>query len=68
MNKISLAINVNRTQKHPFHIVDASPLPLITACGAFCTVFGFTLYIHLYNYGLFVFFFGLFLLLATMSY
>lgn len=68
MNQISLPINIKRTQKHPFHIVNASPLPIIAACGAFCTVFGFTLYIHLYNYGLFIFFFGLSLLLATMAY
>jgi cytochrome c oxidase subunit 3 len=61
-------INTVRTQKHPFHIVDPSPLPLFAALGAFCTVFGFTLYIHLYNYGLFTFFFGLFLLITTMAF
>jgi len=56
-----------RTQKHPFHIVDPSPWPLLAALGAFFTVFGLTLYMHFYRYGICLFPMGLVLLISTMA-
>lgn len=62
-----LNINLKRTQKHPFHIVDPSPWPLISSIGAFLTVFGLTLFLHFYSFGIYFFNFGLFLLIFTMG-
>jgi len=67
MLKTSLNLDVRRTQLHPFHIVDPSPWPLVASFGAFFTVFGFTLYMHFYAYGLVLFTLGLFLLISTMA-
>jgi heme/copper-type cytochrome/quinol oxidase subunit 3 len=41
-----------RTEFHPFHIVDASPWPLVVAFSAFFTVFGLVLYMHSFNLGM----------------
>jgi len=67
MIKTALNINARRTQKHPFHIVDPSPWPLIASMGAFFMLFGFTMYFHFYNNGLFLHIFGLILLVSTMA-
>jgi cytochrome c oxidase subunit 3 len=67
MIKTSLNLNIRRTQKHPFHIVDPSPWPLIASFGAFFTVFGVTMYMHFYKNGLFLFTLGLILLVSTMA-
>lgn len=56
-----------RIQNHPFHIVDPSPWPLIASFGAFFTVFGCTMYMHFYSWGLLLFTMGLTLLIATMA-
>jgi len=45
------------TQKHPFHLVDPSPWPLVTATAAFITATGFVLYIHNFSGGGSLFFF-----------
>ena len=67
MIKTTLNISARRTQKHPFHIVDPSPWPLIASMGAFFMLFGFTMYFHFYNNGLFLDIFGLILLVSTMA-
>ena len=67
MIKTSLNLNIRRVQKHPFHIVDPSPWPLIASLGAFYTLFGFTMYIHFYENGFLLFSLGLFLLIGTMA-
>jgi len=67
MLKTSLNLNVRRVQNHPFHIVDPSPWPFVASFGAFFTVFGFSLYMHFYNNGLFLFTLGLFVLIGTMT-
>jgi cytochrome c oxidase subunit 3 len=67
MIKTSLNIDIRRVQKHPFHIVDPSPWPLIASLGAFFTVFGFTLYMHFYANGLLLFNIGLLTLIGTMA-
>jgi len=67
MIKTALNIDVRRTQKHPFHIVDPSPWPFITAFSAYFMLFGASLFLHYYNVGLFLFLFGLVSLVSTMA-
>lgn len=65
--KTYLNINYKRTQKHPFHIVDPSPWPLLASWGAFFTVLGLTLYMHFYQKGLYLLNLGLIILISTMA-
>ena len=51
--------NVKNTSLHPFHIVDPSPWPLVTAFTAFFIVFGLVLYRHSYTLGFTLFSLGL---------
>jgi len=51
-------------QIHPFHLVDPSPWPLISAFSAFISTFGGVLYMHGYA-GSFFFRFGLFCLICS---
>lgn len=46
-------------QIHPFHIVDASPWPLLTALSAFVMLLGTALYLHFYQRGFYLFSVGL---------
>ncbi len=62
-----LNINYKRTQKHPFHIVDPSPWPLLASWGAFFTVLGLTLYMHFYQKGIYLLNLGLIILISTMA-
>ncbi len=39
---------VEKSQYHPFHIVDPSPWPLVVSFSAFSTVFGLVLWMHAY--------------------
>jgi hypothetical protein len=44
-----LLINKNfNDQRHPFHLVDPSPWPLLGAFGAFGMTFGGVMYMHEY--------------------
>ena len=43
--------NLVRSELHPFHIVDASPWPIITAFSAFFMLFGLALYMHSFFLG-----------------
>lgn len=56
-----------RYLKHPFHIVDPSPWPFFTSMGAFFTLLGFAMYMHLYEKGLNLFRFGLIILVFSMA-
>jgi cytochrome c oxidase subunit 3 len=54
-------------QVHPFHLVDPSPWPIVSATGAFAATFGGVMYFHSYqggfmllNLGLFIIVFGMF--------
>ena len=49
MNILNLEYKNN--QKHPFHLVDPSPWPLIAASGALAMTFGGVLYMHNYFSG-----------------
>jgi cytochrome c oxidase subunit 3 len=60
-------IYARRSQKHPFHIVDPSPWPLISSLAAFCMLTGFTMYMHFYKNGYFTFIFGEIFLIVSMG-
>ena len=51
--------SVKTSSLHPYHIVDPSPWPLVTAFAAFFIVFGLSLYRHAYTLGFTLFSFGL---------
>lgn len=53
--------------RHPFHLVDPSPWPLLTSLAAFTSVFGGVLYMHSYNGGGYVLAFGQIFLIYSMS-
>jgi hypothetical protein len=54
------------TQRHAFHLVDPSVLPLISAISALCLTLGSVLYFHGYTGGFESMFFGLFGVLSCM--
>jgi cytochrome c oxidase subunit 3 len=53
-------------QKHPFHLVDPSPWPLVASLGALSVTFGGVMYMHLYKGGLTLFYIGLLTILYVM--
>jgi len=54
-------------QKHPYHILSASPWPILTAFNAMCLALALVLFMHRYMFGL-VFFSSAFLSLIYVSY
>nr|YP_009317239.1 cytochrome c oxidase subunit 3 [Palpitomonas bilix]BAV82407.1 cytochrome c oxidase subunit 3 [Palpitomonas bilix] len=54
-------------QQHPFHMVDHSPWPLLTAFAAFSLVFGLVFYMHKYEGGFFALMLSLGSLLLCMA-
>src|SRR6056297_1285907 len=54
------------SQKHPFHLVDPSPWPLVTASAAFATTTGAVMYMHGVNGGGSFLTFGLLFLVLSM--
>ena len=63
----TLNLLTDREKKHPFHLVDPSPWPFVTAFGAFCMMTGAALYMHFYSKGGFFLFFGLFMVFSTAT-
>jgi len=62
-----LLINKNfNDQRHPFHLVDPSPWPLLGAFGAFGMTFGGVMYMHSYQGGFGLFCTGFLTILYTM--
>ena len=61
-----LELAKKNTQKHPFHLVDPSPWPLVASLGAFILTTGGVLYMHSYNGGGFLLLSGFFILLFVM--
>jgi heme/copper-type cytochrome/quinol oxidase subunit 3 len=57
-----------RSELHPFHIVDASPWPLVTAFSAFFMVFGLVLYMHSFFLGLQLFSLGFIAVVINASF
>lgn len=56
----------NNNQRHPYHLVDPSPWPLVASFGAFGLTFGGVLYMHGYVGGDFLMPFGLTTVLLSM--
>nr|BBH42921.1 cytochrome c oxidase subunit 3 [Marophrys sp. SRT127] len=54
-------------QKHPFHLVDQSPWPLVTATCALATAVGAAMYMHSFKNGDLILFSGLFMLISSMG-
>jgi len=54
-------------QRHPFHLVDPSPHPLITSLGAFLMTSGGTMYMHNYFGGGYLLFCGIILVSASAA-
>nr|BDN85868.1 cytochrome c oxidase subunit 3 [Microheliella maris] len=54
--------------RHPFHIIDPSPWPLVTSTSAFTTLVGAVMYFHMYEGGSFVLTCGLIALVSSMFY
>ena len=46
--KILLSKN---TERHPFHMVDPSPWPLLSSLGALASTFGGVMFMHVYSGG-----------------
>jgi len=65
MEKFVLPKNFN-DQKHPFHLVDPSPWPLLASQGGLAFTFGAVMYAHNYNGGFTLFFLGFFTILFSM--
>lgn len=58
---------MSKTEKNPFHLVDASPWPLVVSIGAFNLTTGSVMFMHNYENGFTVMTLGLFLLLLGMG-
>ena len=54
------------TQKHPFHLVDPSPWPLVASIGGFTMTSGGVMYMHNYIGGGSVFLLGVVITLFVM--
>ena len=53
-------------QKHPYHLVDPSPWPLVASFGAFLATSGGVMYMHGYSGGGFALAMGLFSIVFVM--
>ena len=60
-------MNLNSIQKHPFHLVDPSPWPIVSSMSAFMTVTGAAMYMHSFMYGDLILLLGLISVIASMS-
>jgi len=60
--------NPKSTELHPFHIVDASPWPIIVAFSAFFTLFGMVLYMHSFSLGFLLLVLGFFATVVNASF
>jgi CDP-diglyceride synthetase len=52
-------------QRHPFHLVDASPWPFFAGVSALALTTGFVMYMHCFKNGFYTFSFGFVSLLFT---
>lgn len=53
-------------QRHPFHLVDPSPWPIVAAIAAFSSAIGGVLYMHAFKQGSFILLLSFSILLTTM--
>ena len=61
-----MANSVKNYQRHPYHMVDPSPWPLVASFGAFLATSGGVMYMHGYSGGGFALSLGLFCIVFTM--
>jgi cytochrome c oxidase subunit 3 len=61
-----ILVHKKNQQKHPFHLVDPSPWPFVTAVGAFTATFGGVMYMHMYQGGGFLLTLGILTILYVM--
>jgi len=61
-------LQVVKNEQHPFHIVDASPWPLIVAFSAFFMLFGMVLYMHSFSLGFLLLSIGFFMVVINASF
>jgi len=54
-------------QRHPYHLVDQSPWPLITSACALSTAVGAAMYMHSFKNGDLILFSSLLMLVASMA-
>lgn len=59
-------MNTNLIQKHPFHIVDPSPWPILSATAIGTTAIGAAMYMHSFIFGDIVFLIGLISIIFCM--
>lgn len=57
----------NTIQRHPYHLVDASPWPLVSSLSALVTATGAAMFMHSFNHGEKILFFGLLMVIFSMS-
>jgi len=62
-----MEFNSYNIQKHPFHLVDPSPWPFITAVGAFLMTTGGVLFMHFFKNDMFTLLFGYALVISMMA-
>ena len=58
---------MSSVQKHPYHLVDPSPWPLVTAFSCLITATGAALFMHSFKNGDLVLFTGLFSVVCSMA-
>ncbi len=56
----------NNNQRHPYHLVDPSPWPLLASVGGFGLTFGFVMVLHDFSGGWNLFGLGISIILFTM--
>jgi cytochrome c oxidase subunit 3 len=59
-------MNIQNLNRHPYHLVDPSPWPILASLGCFFLTFGFVMFFHGYIGGLSLTFTGFFLILLIM--
>jgi hypothetical protein len=57
---------VNKSQRHAFHLVDPSAMPLLTSIACLTTTLGGVMYFHGYFFGFQIQTFGILSILACM--
>ncbi len=60
-------LNTTENEQHPFHLVDPSPWPILTAMSLLSLVLSFILYFHYYQNGAFHFFVSFFIFIFFLA-
>ena len=57
---------MNSIQKHPYHLVDASPWPLVSAISCLVTAIGAAMFMHSFKNGTTILFLGMLMVICSM--